>query len=81
MAFTVYAGALVHEVTLLVGGAMAQLYGPGFYAEHLAPMLRQLEKTLEMLDFIDFARRMGFAESGDPADVSDDDPPDETESA
>jgi hypothetical protein len=80
VAFTVYAGALVHEVTLLVGGAVAQLYGPGFYAEHLAPMLRQLETTLAALDVIDFARRMGFAEGGDPADLADDDSPDTSES-
>lgn len=71
VAFTVYAGALVHEVTLLVGGAMAQLYGPGFYAEHLVPMLRQLETMLAALDLIDFARQMGFAEGGDPEDLSD----------
>lgn len=73
VAFTVYAGPLVHEVTLLVGGAMAQLYGPGFYAEHLAPMLRQLETVLGTVDFIDFARRMGFAEGGDAADLNEDD--------
>jgi hypothetical protein len=75
VAFTVYAGALVHEVTLLVGGAMAQLYGPGFYAEHLAPMLRQLETVLETVDFIDVARRMGFAAGGDPSDLDEDDLP------
>jgi len=75
VAFTVYAGALVHEVTLLVGGAMAQLYGPGFYAEHLAPMLRQLETVLEMVDFIDVASRMGFAAGGDPSDLDEDEPP------
>ena len=75
LAFTVYAGALVHEVTLLVGGAMAQLYGPGFYAEHLAPMLRQLEIVLETVDFIDVARQMGFAAGGDPSDLDEDAPP------
>jgi hypothetical protein len=65
----------VHEVTLLVGGAMAQLYGPGFYAEHLAPMLRQLETVLEMVDFVGVAGRMGFAAGGDPADLDENDAP------
>jgi hypothetical protein len=75
VAYTVYAGALVQEVTLLVGGAMGQLYGPGFYAEQLAPMLRQLETVLEMVDFIDVAGHMGFAAGGDPSDLDEDDPP------
>lgn len=74
VAFTIYASALVQEVTLLVGGAMAQLYGHDFYAEQLAPMLRQLETVLGMVDFIDVTRRMGFAAGGDPTDL-DDEPP------
>lgn len=52
-------GALQHEVTLLVGGSMALLYGPPFYAQHLAPMLRRMEEMLSALDFIELARRLG----------------------
>jgi hypothetical protein len=60
LAFVIYAGALLHELALLVGGAIAVLYGPPFYAEHLAPMLRRMEELLAALDFIETARRLGL---------------------
>jgi hypothetical protein len=60
LAFATYAGALLHEVLLLVGGALALVWGPGFYAEHLKPMLASMEDMLSTLDFIEVARRLGF---------------------
>ncbi len=75
VAFTVYAGAFIHEVALLAGGRWHSSTDPGLYTEHLAPMLRRLDQASEMLDFIDHARQVGFAESGDPADLTGDDTP------
>ena len=61
LAYAIYAGALIHEVLLVVGDALSALWGPPFYSDHLVPMLRQMEKLLDMLDFIEVARRIGFA--------------------
>ena len=61
LAYTVYAGALVHEVSLLVGDALCVLWGPGFYRDHLVPLLRRFEEALAALDVVAFARRIGSA--------------------
>ena len=61
LAFTTYAGALLHEALLLVGGALSLMWGQGFYAGHLKPMLARMEETLAALDFIEAARRLGLA--------------------
>lgn len=60
LAYTIYAGALIHEVLLIVGDSLGAMWGPAFYSEHLAPMLGRMEQTLKALDFYEFARRIGL---------------------
>lgn len=60
LAFVIFAGALIHEVVLLAGDALAYLWGPAFYPEHLQPMLRSVEEMLAALDVIDVARDFGL---------------------
>lgn len=58
--FTIFAGALMHEVLLKVGDSLSRLWGPPFYRDHLVPMLRGFEEMLGSLDVIERARRLGF---------------------
>ena len=54
--FAIFAGALIEEVLLKVGDALCVLYGPGFYREHLTPVLRRFRQVLEALDVIEVAQ-------------------------
>lgn len=60
LAYTVYAGALVHEVLLIVGDALSTLWGPPFYHERLVPMLGRFEQTLAGLKLYSDIRRTGL---------------------
>ena len=41
--FVIFAGALIQEVLIKVGDALSVLWGPGFYSDHLQPMLRRFQ--------------------------------------
>lgn len=61
LAYALYAGALIHEVMLLVGDALSALWGPTFYQERLVPMLRRFEETLTALERFSVIRLDGLA--------------------
>jgi hypothetical protein len=58
--YTVYAGVLLQEVLLLTGDALSFLWGPTFYPEHLAAVLRSFDTMLASLDSYEFVRRAGW---------------------
>ena len=58
--FVVFTGTLIQEVLLKVGDALYVLWGPGFYDDHLRPMLERFQEMLDALDVIDAARRLGL---------------------
>lgn len=59
--FVIFAGTMVHEVLLTVGDALCALWGrPGFFLEHLQPMLRRFEDMIEALEIIETAKRLGI---------------------
>ena len=60
LAYTAFAGALIQEVLLIAGDALSYLFGPPFYEEHLVPILRRFEETLDALDTYDLLRRLGL---------------------
>jgi hypothetical protein len=58
--FAIFAGAMIHEVLLKVGDALCALWGdPGFFVDHLQPMLRRFEEMVEALEIIETAKRFG----------------------
>jgi hypothetical protein len=59
LAYTAFAGLLIQEVLLLVGGALSFLWGPDFYQDHLAPMLGSFEEVLARLDTYEMLRLLG----------------------
>ena len=59
-AYAIFAGALIQEVLTLVGDALSVLYGPPFYADQLAPMMRRFQEMMDALDVYDLARRLGY---------------------
>jgi hypothetical protein len=59
--FTIFAGALIHELLLKVGDALCALWGrPDFFVDHLRPMLRRFEEMVETLEILDSAKRLGI---------------------
>lgn len=59
--FVIFAGTMVHEVLMKVGDALCALWGrPKFFLEHLQPMLRRFEETMEALEVIETAKRLGI---------------------
>jgi hypothetical protein len=60
LAYAIYAGALVHEVLLLVGDALSTLSGLAFYQERLVPMLGRFQQTLAGLEIYYAIRRTGL---------------------
>jgi hypothetical protein len=58
--FTAFAGQLIHEVLIAVGGALSYLGGPAFRPQQLQPMLDQFEEALKALDAYELLKRLGL---------------------
>lgn len=53
-----YAGLVIQETALVVGNALTDLWGPPFYAEHLEPVLSDLEKAANALRLISLSHAL-----------------------
>jgi hypothetical protein len=60
--FTAFAGQLIHEVLITVGGALSYLGGPTFRPQHLQPMLDRFDEALKALDAYELLKRLGVYE-------------------